>query len=155
MKQCLNGWQKIYQQKNISKIKSKEIYRDLFIFTSMLTNQDMLGAQNINFNISLKQIHSPDLFLEKMIDKIVEMLADESQFEKDPKTGKIAVRLCHPDSFYKNKTVQCDLALANIVLVCLEENEFICICRTSFAEYILDWFIDASYEYGIFVSDGV
>ncbi|GIS15152.1 MAG: hypothetical protein CM15mP117_05840 [Alphaproteobacteria bacterium] len=40
-------------------------------------------------------------------------------------------------------------------LVCLEENEFICICRTSFAEYILDWFIDASYEYGIFVSDGV
>ena len=24
-----------------------------------------------------------------------------------------------------------------------------------FAEYILDWFIDASYEYGIFVSDGV
>ena len=88
--------------KNISKIKSKEIYRDLFIFTSMLTNQDMLGAQNINFNISLKQIHSPDLFLEKMIDKIVEMLADESQFEKDPKTGKIAVRLCHPDSFYKH-----------------------------------------------------
>ena len=61
----------------------------------------------------------------------------------------------HPDSFYKSKAAQCDLALANIVLVCLEENEFICICRTSFAEYILDWFIDASYEYGIFVSDGI
>ena len=61
----------------------------------------------------------------------------------------------HPDSFYKSKAAQCDLALANIVLVCLEENEFICVCRTSFAEYILDWFIDASYEYGIFVSDGI
>ena len=61
----------------------------------------------------------------------------------------------HPDNFYKSKAAQCDLALANIILVCLEENEFICICRTSFAEYILDWFIDASYEFGIFVSDGI
>ena len=76
-----------------------------------------------------------------------------------PKVRDVLSKGCaidlHPDSFYKNKAVQCDLALANIVLVCLEENEFICICRTSFAEYILDWFIDASYEFGIFVSDGV
>lgn len=76
-----------------------------------------------------------------------------------PKVRELLSKGCaidlHPDSFYKSKATQCDLALANIVLVCLEENEFICICRTSFAEYILNWFVDASYEYGIFVSDGV
>ena len=61
----------------------------------------------------------------------------------------------HPDSFGKNQSAQCDLALANIILVCLEENEFICICRTSFAQYVLDWCIDAGYEFGISAIDNV
>jgi len=58
----------------------------------------------------------------------------------------------HPDSFGRNKSVQCDLALANVIIACIEANEtdeFLCICRTSFAEYVLDWMIDAGYEFGI------
>ena len=87
----------------ISKIKSKERYRDLFIFTSMLLNNNhLLGSENINFNISLNQIQSPELFLDKVITKINEMMADISQFALDPKTNKPSVKLCHPDSFYKH-----------------------------------------------------
>ena len=58
-------------------------------------------------------------------------------------------------SFHKNQIAQCDLALANIILLCLDNHEFVCICRTSFAEYILDWCIDAGQEYGIIVTEGI
>lgn len=61
----------------------------------------------------------------------------------------------HPDSFGKNQLAQCDLALANVLLVCCEENEFICICRTSFADYVLDWCLDAGYEFGISAIDSI
>ena len=61
----------------------------------------------------------------------------------------------HPDSFSTNQSAQCDLALANVVLICLEKNKFICICRTSFAEYVLDWYLDAGFEFGISASTGV
>lgn len=61
----------------------------------------------------------------------------------------------HPDSFGKNQSAQCDLALANVILICLEEDAFICICRTSFAEYVLDWCLDAGFEFGIFASAGI
>ena len=61
----------------------------------------------------------------------------------------------HPDCFSRNQSAQCDLALANVILICLEENEFICICRTSFAEYVLDWCLDAGFEFGIYASRDV
>jgi sarcosine oxidase subunit gamma len=61
----------------------------------------------------------------------------------------------HPDSFGKNQSAQCDLALSNVILICLEEDAFICICRTSFAEYVLDWCLDAGFEFGIFASAGI
>ena len=61
----------------------------------------------------------------------------------------------HPDSFSKNQSAQCDLALANVILICLEEDAFICICRTSFAEYVLDWCLDAGFEFGISASAGI
>ena len=61
----------------------------------------------------------------------------------------------HPNNFYSNRTAQCELALANVILICLEDNEFVCICRTSFAEYVLDWCIDAGQEYGILISKKV
>ncbi len=60
-----------------------------------------------------------------------------------------------PNNFQKNQTAQCELALANVILLCSDENEFVCICRTSFAEYILDWCIDAGKEYGILVTESV
>lgn len=61
----------------------------------------------------------------------------------------------HSNSFYKNRTAQCDLALANVILICLEEHEFVCICRTSFADYVLDWCIDLGKEYGIYVGESL
>ena len=61
----------------------------------------------------------------------------------------------HLDSFSKNQSAQCDLALANVILICLEEDAFICICRTSFAEYVLDWCLDAGFEFGISASASI
>ena len=61
----------------------------------------------------------------------------------------------HPASFKRNQSAQCDLALANVILICLEEYEFICICRTSFAEYVLDWCLDAGFEFGISASASI
>ena len=60
-----------------------------------------------------------------------------------------------PNSFRENQSAQCNIALANVILLCLEEHEFVCVCRTSFADYLLDWFIDAGQEYGIFVKKGI
>ena len=103
-------WMAKYLTQNlINKIKSKERYRDLFIFTSMLNGSShisplgvMFGADDINYQIPLNQIQSPTSFLDKMITKINEMMADKSQFGIDPKTKKPSVKLCHPDSFYKH-----------------------------------------------------
>ena len=60
-----------------------------------------------------------------------------------------------PNSFQENQSAQCDIALANVILLCLEKNEFICICRTSFANYLLDWCCDAGQEFGILVTTGI
>ena len=101
---------KYLSDKLISKIESKEVFRDLFIFTSMLTNKSVPNSGELIYNIELNQIKSPELYLDKLIIKIKSMLADKSNFAptKDKK-GKTVYKVANalPGSFYlyhKNST---------------------------------------------------
>jgi len=121
--------------KLIDKIESKEVYRDLFLFTSMLTDNTVPNSENVNYNIPLTQIQTPELYLEKVIDKVKEMLADVSQFAptKNAK-GKTVYKVAnaYPQTFYvyhKNST-EVDLrgreklfakAFNNIIDECIDE----------------------------------
>tara|TARA_R100001510_G_C7595234_1_gene163594 strand:- start:51 stop:926 length:876 start_codon:yes stop_codon:yes gene_type:complete len=96
--------------KLINKIESKEVYRDLFLFTSMLTDNSVPNSENVNYNIPLSQIQTPELYLEKVIDKVKEMLADVSQFAPTTNSkGKTVYKVAnaYPQTFYvyhKNST---------------------------------------------------
>lgn len=63
--------------KHIVKELSKEVLRDLFIFTSMLTNSDTYRSEDISYNIKLNMIKSPEVYLTRVIEKIKELLADK------------------------------------------------------------------------------
>lgn len=123
-------------QKLIDKIEQKEVFRDLFIFTSMLTDNTVPNSENVNYNIPLSQIQSPELYLEKVITKIKEMLADKSQFQmtKDAKGNEqYKVANAYPQTFYvyhKNST-EVDLrgreklfikSFNKIIDECIDEN---------------------------------
>ena len=54
----------------------------------------------------------------------------------------------HKDHFIKGDCAQTIMAHAGITLICVEEDEFIIIGRTSFAEYIVAYLADAALEYG-------
>jgi len=97
-------------QKLIDKIESKEVFRDLFLFTSMLTDNTVPNSENVNYNIPLKQIQSPEIYLEKVINSVKEMLADKSQFiASTDKKGRTVYKVADakPQTFYvyhKNST---------------------------------------------------
>jgi len=101
---------KYLSQKLIDKIESKEVYRDLYLFTSMLTDNTVTNSQEVNYNIPLKQIQSPEIYLEKVIDSVKEMLADKSQFvASTDKKGNTVYKVADakPQTFYvyhKNST---------------------------------------------------
>ena len=54
----------------------------------------------------------------------------------------------HKDHFTKGECAQTIMAHAGVTLICAEDDEFILIGRTSFAEYILAYLADAALEYG-------
>ena len=55
----------------------------------------------------------------------------------------------HQNSFASGDAAQTLLSHAAVTIMALVNNEFIVICRTSFASYLHDWFLDAALEYGV------
>ena len=94
----------------ISKIESKEVFRDLFIFTSMLTNKSVPNSGELVYNVELNQIKTPEIYLDKVINKVKFMLADPINFAPTTdKKGKTVYKVANalPGSFYlyhKNST---------------------------------------------------
>ena len=55
----------------------------------------------------------------------------------------------HHNSFTSGDTAQTLLSHATVTIMALADDEFIIICRTSFASYLHDWLLDAALEYGV------
>ena len=55
----------------------------------------------------------------------------------------------HQNSFISGDAAQTLLSHAAVTIMALADDEFIVICRTSFAPYLHDWLCDAALEYGV------
>ena len=55
----------------------------------------------------------------------------------------------HPTSFISGDAAQTLLSHATVIIMAMEDDGFIVICRTSFAAYLYDWLCDAALEYGV------
>ena len=55
----------------------------------------------------------------------------------------------HHNSFTSGDAAQTLLSSAAVTIMALADDEFIVICRTSFASYLHDWLLDAGLEYGV------
>ncbi len=55
----------------------------------------------------------------------------------------------HQNSFTSGDVAQTLLSHAAVTIMALADDEFIVICRTSFASYLHDWLLDAALEYGV------
>ena len=55
----------------------------------------------------------------------------------------------HPKNFCVGDCAQSLLSHAAITILAISDNDFIIICRTSFASYLHDWLYDAALEYGV------
>ena len=55
----------------------------------------------------------------------------------------------HNTSFAPGDAAQTLLSNAAVTIMALADDEFIVICRTSFASYLHDWLLDAALEYGV------
>ena len=55
----------------------------------------------------------------------------------------------HQSSFSSGDAAQTLLSHAAVTIMALADDEFIVICRTSFASYLHDWLLDAALEYGV------
>ena len=53
------------------------------------------------------------------------------------------------NSFTSGDAAQTLLSHAAVTIMALTDDEFIVICRTSFASYLHNWFLDAALEYGV------
>ena len=53
----------------------------------------------------------------------------------------------HPRSFGAGSAAVTTLGQANVVLLCLGENDYRILVRSSFAAYLAEWLIDAAHEY--------
>ena len=74
--------------KEITENFTKEIYRDLLIYLSMLTNpQDVQSSGRLCYNFKLSQIKNPKLLMERIIKRIKEKLADTDQIQPFLKGG--------------------------------------------------------------------
>jgi len=94
----------------IDKINSKELFRHLLISVTRMIDKTVSGYEDLNYNIKyLSQIKNPSLFLEKVVDKLNEMLQDDDNFvaRYDDATGKQLPRLTRDakaHSFYAYHT---------------------------------------------------
>ena len=67
---------------------TKEIYRDLLIYLSMLTNpKDVQSSGGLCYNFKLSQIKNPKLLMERIIKKVKERLSDITQIQPFIKGG--------------------------------------------------------------------
>ena len=55
----------------------------------------------------------------------------------------------HLNSFTSGDAAQTLVAHAAVTIMALADDEFIVICRTSFASYLHNWLVDAALEYGV------
>ena len=55
----------------------------------------------------------------------------------------------HQNSFASGDAAQTLLSHAAVTIMALTNDEFMVICRTSFASYLHDWIVDAALEYGV------
>ena len=55
----------------------------------------------------------------------------------------------HQNSFASGDAAQTLLSQAAVTIMALANDKFIVICRTSYAAYLHDWFLDAALEYGV------
>ena len=55
----------------------------------------------------------------------------------------------HQNSFASGDAAQTLLSHAAVTIMAVANDEFIVICRTSFASYLHDWIVDAALEYGV------
>ena len=55
----------------------------------------------------------------------------------------------HINSFTSGDAAQTLVAHAAVTIMALADDEFIVICRTSFASYLHNWLVDAALEYGV------
>ena len=58
----------------------------------------------------------------------------------------------HSDIFVAGMCAQTLLSHAGITLICEGADDFVLICRTSFASYVLDWLCDAATDVGVEVA---
>ena len=129
------------------------------------------GLVEILEDTSLLQV-GPDEWLlisksNKIIDKLPDLknklsrvhssvteLSDQFQalYLSGPKTRKVLLKGCsidlHQNIFLPKCCAQTLLGLAEVTLFCTAKNSFTLICRSSFANYVLDWLEDAAMEYG-------
>jgi len=87
---------------NKNKNLTKESIRDIILFTTMLINKDVPSASEVAYSIKLKQIKTPAVYLEKMVEVLQKMLADKSQIEPfEDKNGNIVYKTANakPGSF--------------------------------------------------------
>ena len=71
---------------------------------------------------------------------------------KGPAVRQVLAKGCaldlHKDHFTKGECAQTIMAHSGITLICVDEDEFILIGRTSFTDYIVAYLADAALEYG-------
>ena len=72
---------------------------------------------------------------------------------KGPAVRQLLAKGCaldlHQNSFASGDAAQTLLSHASVTIMALANDEFIVICRTSFASYLHDWILDAALEYGV------
>ena len=105
----------VWVSKNLTKpvverIHSKELFRHLLVSVTRMIDKTVPGYEHLNHHIQyLSQIKNPSLFLEKVVDKLNEMLQDDDNFVArfDETTGERLPRLTRDakaHSFYSYHT---------------------------------------------------
>lgn len=65
----------------VGRIHSKELFRHLLVSVTRMIDKTVPGYEHLNHHIQyLSQIKNPSLFLEKVVDKLNEMLQDDDNF---------------------------------------------------------------------------
>ena len=110
-----------------------------------------------------EEIHSLISTLEKKLTKIHSSIVDVTDqyqvlFISGTKVRTVLSKGCsidlHPNEFFTNQCAQTLLSSIDIILHCSDKNSFTILCRSSFANFLIDWLKDAGLEYNFsFISN--
>ncbi len=110
-----------------------------------------------------EEIHSLISTLEKKLTKIHSSIVDVTDqyqvlFISGTKVRNVISKGCsidlHPNEFFTNQCAQTLLSSVDIILHCSDKNSFTILCRSSFANFLIDWLKDAGLEYNFsFISN--